>query len=341
MQESSNRRLFLRLCIVACLSAVIVIGMGAFTRLVDAGLGCPDWPGCYGHLLWPDEAHEVERANQAWPDAPVEHDKTWPEMVHRYLATGLGLLAIISVGLAWRGRSEGGPVKLPLFILAFIILQGMFGMWTVTLKLWPQVVTAHLLGGFTTFALFWLLALRLRGAHWPLSERVQSALPGLRRLAVIGLVVTVLQITLGGWTTSNYAAVACPDFPTCQNQWLPDMDFKQGFDVTQEVGPNYLGGAMANEARMAIHFSHRIGALITTVLLLMLAWRLWRSEWASARSMAPVLMVVLGLQVLLGIGNVVLQFPLWVAVAHNLGGAFLLLTLVTINYGLWTAREPH
>ncbi len=390
---AENRLPGFKLALAGCLCAIVVVGLGAFTRLVDAGLGCPDWPTCYGHALWPTTAEEVEVANQAYPDMPVEHDKTWPEMVHRYFAQALGYITIALFVVAIRNREQPQPVtlissllalnvlttavtavvgvvfepyavasvfatmlallyfwfkkgvsnrpfKLSAFLLAFIILQGLFGMWTVTLKLWPQVVTLHLLGGFTTFGLLWLLVLRLNNRTWEVSPTVKQQLTKLRSWAVVGLVIVVCQIALGGWTTSNYAAVACPELPTCQNQWLPEMDFKEGFNIAQSIGPNYLGGTMDNEARIAIHFSHRIGALITTAYLLFLFVLLSkRIATNEAKAIANVLLSVLILQLLLGVGNIVLHFPVNVAVAHNLVGAFLLLTMITINHRVFTARE--
>ncbi|MDX9873974.1 MAG: COX15/CtaA family protein [Spongiibacteraceae bacterium] len=328
-----------RLALAGCVLAMVVVGLGAFTRLVDAGLGCPDWPGCYGHLLWPIQEHHVAAANEAWPDMPVEHDKTWPEMVHRYFASALGLLAIVLVGLALRHRPRPAqPLQLPVVLLAFVILQGMFGMWTVTLRLWPQVVTAHLLGGFTTFALLWLLALRLGNQRWLLADKPLVAVGRLRPWALLGLAVVIGQVFLGGWTTSNYAAVACPDFPTCQGAWVPTMDFAHGFNIFQQIGPNYLGGTMANEGRMAIHYSHRLGAIVTLVYILFLCVRLWRIAEPGSRRLAGVLALIMLLQLALGIGNVVLHFPLWIAVAHNLGGALLLLALVTLNHRVFTAQ---
>ncbi len=337
----SRRKPGFRLALFASVFCILVIGLGAFTRLVDAGLGCPDWPGCYGHLLWPIQEHNVERANEAWPDMPVDHSKTWPEMVHRYLATALGLLAIGLVALAWRHRHiPGQPFRLALFILAFVILQGLFGKWTVTLKLWPQVVTIHLLGGFTTLCLFWLMTLRLNNQRWQLGHAALGRVQSLRPWAIGALLVVVAQIALGGWTTSNYAAVACPDLPTCQGQWLPPMDFRQGFDVFQEVGPNYLGGTMDNEARVAIHFAHRVGAIITALYIAFLCfWLVRRGATSGTRLMAWVIGGITTLQILLGLGNIVLHFPIWVAVAHNGVGAVLLAAVVTLLHRLYTA-EP-
>ncbi len=329
-----------RLALLSTLFAFLVIILGAFTRLADAGLGCPDWPGCYGHLLWPDTAAEVIAAEASYPDAPVEHDKTWPEMVHRYLASTLGLLAIGLLIGAWRYRSAQQPLKLPLLLLGIVIVQGMFGMWTVTLKLWPQVVTAHLLGGFTTAALFCLLTLRLRNAGWRVNAATASTLRRFKPLVLLCIAVVILQITLGGWTTSNYADVACPDFPTCQNAWLPPMDFANGFNVLQDIGPNYLGGTLDNAARVAIHFSHRIGAIVTLLVLCAVLFSLLlRSRFAPARRLALFVLTILTLQIALGIGNIVLHFPIAVAVAHNAVGALLLLSLIALAYHLFTLKE--
>jgi len=333
-----NRKPSFRLALIATCFALCVIALGAFTRLVDAGLGCPDWPGCYGHLLWPNEASEITAANKAFPHAPVETDKTWPEMVHRYLATSLGLFCIALVVVALRHRGPGQPLKLPLFLLAFVILQGMFGMWTVTLKLWPQVVTAHLLGGFTTFSLLWLLTLRLNNQHLQVASDSYAALQSLRPLAMSGLLIVIVQIALGGWTAANYAAVACPDLPTCQARWWPAMDFASGFNLMQGIGPNYLGGVLDNEARVAIHMSHRIGAIFTLLYVGWLSLRLLRFPVEKLQGLGRIIAAVLCLQFGLGLGNIFFQFPLVVTVSHNAVGALLLLALVTLNYRLITAR---
>jgi cytochrome c oxidase assembly protein subunit 15 len=334
----STPRPTFRLALFGVCFAMGVIILGAFTRLVDAGLGCPDWPGCYGHLLWPNDAEEIATANRAYPEAPVEQDKTWPEMVHRYLATALGAIVLALTVLAWRHRGPAQPWRLPLLLLGLVILQGMFGMWTVTLRLWPQVVTAHLLGGFTTISLLWLLTLRLRGDSWEFEPASDRRIVALRRFAMIAMLVVIAQITLGGWTTSNYAAVACPDLPTCQAQWLPEMDFAAGFDIFQAVGPNYLGGALTNEARVAIHMSHRFGAVITLLVVGLLCYRLLVDPFAGLRRHGAALSWLLVVQFSLGLGNVIFQFPVVVATAHNAVGALLLLALVSLNYLLLTAR---
>lgn len=317
MREASGRISNLFAAVAVALAAVVVV-LGAYTRLVDAGLGCPDWPGCYGMILVPETAEEIARAEAAFPESPVEADKAWPEMIHRYAAASLGLLVLVMAVLAVK---EGLPWRLPVVIVLLVIAQGAFGAWTVTLKLWPQVVTAHLLGGFATLALLWVWWLALRDPPW----RVNPSLRGLSRAT---LSVVVVQVALGGWLTANYAALACPDFPTCHGLWIPDMDFASGFDVFQDVGPNYLGGLMSSDARVAIHVVHRIGAVAVLLVAGWLAVRL------GSRPLAWVLGGVLALQLALGIANVVFALPLAVAVLHNAGAAALLLVLVTVSYAI-------
>ncbi|MES2626978.1 MAG: COX15/CtaA family protein [Pseudomonadota bacterium] len=315
--------------------AFCVVILGAFTRLQEAGLGCPDWPGCYGFAIWPRTAEQISQAELLFPDAPYEHAKAWPEVVHRYFASTLGFVIIVINIIAWRNRrNHNQPFKLPLFLLALVIAQGMFGMWTVTLKLWPQVVTTHLLGGFATLSLLWLLALRLNQRAWP-----QPVYPmkwrKLRPLAMIGLILVIAQIALGGWTSSNYAALACPDLPTCQGRWLPPMDFADGFNITQEIGPNYLGGQLDGSARVAIHMTHRIGAIVVTLYMIFLLSQLYRYAGGhQMRRQANVIATLLFVQVGLGLSNVIWSLPLPIAVAHNACGALLLLSLVTLNYRL-------
>lgn len=300
---------------------LLVVVLGAYTRLADAGLGCPDWPGCYGNLGAPQTAAELQAAEALYPDAPVDVGKAWIEMVHRYFATALGALILGMAVLAVRAKGAV-PRALPLALLALVVLQGAFGAWTVTLKLWPQVVTAHLLGGFATLALLWWLALRLGAVP------VRVAPPQFGRLCTLALVVVVVQVALGGWVTSNYAALACPDFPTCHGEWVPPMDFRQGFDLFQAVGPNYLGGMLDSDARIAIQFAHRLGALAVLAVVGVLGWRL-----ATVRNfLAPWVLGLLAAQIALGVLNVLLALPLWVATAHNAGGALLLLALVTARH---------
>ena len=301
--------------------AVLVVVLGAYTRLVDAGLGCPDWPGCYGHLGVPTSNEEVARAEAAFPAQPVDAEKAWTEMVHRYAATALGFMIFVILALVLKYRL---PWRLPAALAVLVVAQGAFGAWTVTLKLWPQVVTIHLAGGFATLALLWLLAITLRRPAWRVA-------PALNRLTTWALVALVAQVALGGWLTSNYAALACPDFPTCHGEWLPTMDFRAGFNVLQSIGPNYLGGLLSSDARVAIHVAHRIGAVAVLLVAGALAFRL------GNRPLGWLLGGGLAVQFGLGIANVAFALPLAVAVLHNAGAAALLLALVTVKYA---ARQP-
>ena len=304
--------------------ALLVVSVGAYTRLADAGLGCPDWPGCYGFLTVPDQASEISTAEARYPGAPVEFAKAWWEMGHRYIAGALLLLVASILVIAYRAREkEDTPFKLAAVLMVVILWQAAFGAWTVTLKLWPQVVTGHLIGGFTTLSLMWLLFLRQGGL-----SGVVSALPRPNWLAKLAFVAVVLQIILGGWVSSNYAALACYDFPSCDGTYTPDMDLQQGFNIFQSVGPNYLGGLMTNEARMAIHWVHRIGAIVVLLVVGGLVFQ-------TVKQVAVVgyaLLAALVTQITLGILNVVWVLPLLNATAHNTVGALLLLVLVTINF---------
>ena len=306
--------------------ASLVVVLGAYTRLVDAGLGCPDWPGCYGFLSVPASPEEVAAAEALFPDSPVEPDKAWPEMVHRYFAASLGLLALAIWAVAWRQRLA---MALPIALVVLVIAQGIFGAWTVTLKLWPQVVTVHLLGGFATLALLWVYALKVGAIRSP------PAPSALARHTAAALAIVVLQVAIGGWTSSNYAALACPDFPACHGSLLPDMDFRAGFNLAQDVGPNYLGGIMTSDARVAIQMIHRLGAFIVLLVVGWLAFRL-------AGPLRWILGGVLVAQFCLGVVNVLAQLPLAVATLHNAGAALLLLALVTVYaaaVGAWR-QEP-
>lgn len=328
--ESSAHRTMAKWSLLATLLTVVVIMLGAWTRLVDAGLGCPDWPGCYGFLAVPQSETSIALANERFPETPVEVEKGWPEMIHRYAAGTLGLVVFGIAAYAIRHRREGIPVKLPMFIAAFVVLQAAFGMWTVTLKLWPQVVALHLLGGFTTITLLTLLTLRLRALRLRFDEMREAALAKLRPFLVVGLLLVIFQIALGAWTASNYAAVACPDLPACQGEWWPaDMDFVHGFDIFQSVGPNYLGGQLTADGRVAIHMTHRIGAIAVLVYFTLLLAAFWRhTKRTPLQGMVLLTAAALAVQIALGLINVAFHIPLYVAIAHNAMGAGLLLTVV-------------
>jgi cytochrome c oxidase assembly protein subunit 15 len=326
-------RTYRTLALVATVLAFGVVALGAYVRLSDAGLGCPDWPGCYGHLLGvPDEAHEHAAAAQAYPGKPVEAGKAWKEMVHRYFAGSLGLLILGLTVLAWRRemRARASPA-LPTALLAIVGFQALLGMWTVTLLLKPAIVSAHLLGGMTTLGLLVWLLLR-QGS--PQRMRLVERPGGLRPLALLALAAVIAQIALGGWTSSNYAALACTDFPTCQGSWLPPMDFAHAFTLRRELGQTGDGGLLPFAALTAIHWSHRLGAVVVLLAVGALALRLLLGH-ADWRRWGITLAGLLTLQWGLGIANVLLSLPLPVAVAHNLGAAALLSATLALNFRLW------
>lgn len=324
---------YYRFIVFTCFLAFTVIVLGAYTRLGDAGLGCPDWPGCYGQMTVPESPDQVVEKTYLEQRA-LEPEKGWKEMIHRYFAGILGLAILVIAIWSWkrRGRFADQPVWLPTFLLALVIFQAALGMWTVTLLLKPVVVMGHLLGGFATLALLFLLALRT-------SERRRMRGGGQFRLAgAVGILILVAQIALGGWTSSNYAALACLDFPTCQGSWAPEMDFDEAFVMWRGLGVNYEYGVLEHPARTAIHITHRIGALVT---FLYLGWlvigvlRLGRGLAGGALLVGGLLLV----QVILGVGNVLLHLPLGVATAHNGVAALLLVSLVYLNFRLW--RQQH
>src|SRR5690554_617969 len=330
-----------RLSLAGVLLALVVVVLGAYTRLVDAGLGCPDWPGCYGFAIVPHTEARLSIALERFPDAPVDLHKGWAEMVHRYVA-GLLLMLIATLLMVAlrRARQAPMPVGLASGLFVLVIAQALFGMWTVTLKLWPQVVTAHLLGGFATLSLLLLLYLRLGPRPQPIVEEQRRVLRRFRPWTLGALVLVIVQIALGGWTSSNYAALACTDFPACQASFWPKMDFAQGFDLFQQIGPNYLGGLMDSEARTAIHMTHRLGALVVFLYLGVLLMRLWRrTADTGMRPAVAGVAVALLVQLGLGLSNIFWLLPLPVAVAHSAGGALLLLSLVWLNQRLFIATE--
>lgn len=411
-----------RLSIAATVVTLCLIVLGAFVRLSDAGLGCPDWPTCYGHLLWPQDSTEITEANQDFAKTPVDINKAWPEQVHRLLASSLGVFSLVLFGMAFRAHrnrikhipqssAQDGQVNekrihserikvgdlnkahvnkaeaifallsvivavllliariilaqfwviddkpvydafdpaigIAIFSLLLfssiklvqtnnktlllsaltviaIILQGLFGMWTVTLKLWPQVVSIHLLGGMFIACLFYGLALfeEEKNRRRELIENTAAARK-LHWLSLTMLLSVLCQILLGGWVSSNYAAVACADFPTCQGQWWPDANFAKGFNLYQSIGPNYLGGILHSEARAAIHFTHRLGALAVTIIGVFFYFNLFKSS--ETKSLAKIGFSLLSIQMLLGISNVLFQFPMTIALLHTLFAGILLL----------------
>ncbi len=316
---SSGKRLHALTLLTLFLTFDLVV-FGAFTRLSDSGLGCPDWPGCYGNAS-PLGAHaEIHAAQSALPSGPVTHGKAWVEMIHRYLATTVGMLIIVMTLASWREARRGRSKLSPWWAtatLAWVCAQGAFGALTVTLKLFPAIVTLHLLGGIGLLA---LLAVQAE-----LQQPRPLALSGaLRRGLAIVAALALLQVTLGGWVSTNYAVLACSEFPTCQGSWWPAMDFRHGFTIWHELGMTAQGDWLPFEALTAIHYVHRLSAYAVFAAMLALAWALHRSGVAEARRIALTLVGLAAWQLLSGLSNVVLGWPLLAALAHTAGAALLL-----------------
>ncbi len=311
-----------KLALVATALSAVVIILGVYTRLVAVGFGCSDWSSCYGAV----NAEFV----------------VWPVLSHRYLAGILGaLITVLAVG-SWRRRDdESYPFRLPTFILFLVVWQALLGMWSVNVTLWAQVATIHLLGGMVNCSLLWLLTLRIDNKCWRLSADIMDRLAHVKPWIIGAVIVVGMQILLGGWTSANYAAFACPDFPLCQNQWWPEMDFWQGFNIAQTFGVDTLSETLESKARVAIHVIHRLGAVVTTVYLLGLAILLLTINHRRIRRMSLILVAVLSVQLLLVVGSGQVRATLLTAIVHNIGSVLLLLTLVTLATRVWTAKLKY
>ena len=301
-----------------------VVSLGAWTRLVDAGLGCPDWPGCYGFAIFPMTETEIAQANELYPERKFEIEKAIPEVVHRYFAGFLGLLIIgIFIMSLYLKPYNSLVTKLTGALVVLVLCQSTFGYLTVSLKLWPQVVTMHLLGGFATTTLLFLTYMKLKDLDTGSSEPYGVSKKTFKLLN-FAFPVLVAQIILGVWLSSNYAAFACPDFPLCQGQILPDSDFRMGFNFMQSIGPDYLGGKLDHQSRTAIHLVHRLGAILVTFYFVALIASFYSEK---LKKYSGVLSFFLLLQLLLGVSNIIYHLPLYVPIAHNLGALFLLLAI--------------
>lgn len=319
-----------RLALATCCLALVVVMLGAYTRLKDGGLGCPDWPGCYGHVVVPSSSQLIQEANVAAQVQPLEAPKAWAEMVHRYFAGSLALAITTLFILAWRRvKTMKAWVLLPTLLFVLLLFQAVLGMWTVTWLLYPAVVMSHLLGGMSILTLLWVYVLYLSGGLRAYAGEHY------RFWAVLGLLLLLAQITLGGWTSSNYAALACPDFPYCQGDWVPTLNFREAILAPLHWGPNYQGGLIDMSGRMTIQFMHRLGALITVSYLAVLAIALFFSRSYTLMSLGLLLLSLLVMQCVLGILNVILQLPVFIAVAHNAVGALLLLTMASLVFSLF------
>jgi cytochrome c oxidase assembly protein subunit 15 len=319
------------LALIAAMLCFCVVVLGGYTRLSDSGLGCPDWPGCFGQVAPSGSAEHYATS--------ADVRKAWVEMIHRYAASALGLVIVVIAAFSIRARREPGvSVWFAVVLLALVVFQGMLGMLTVTLLLKPLIVTGHLLGGLATFALLlWLwLTMRARlqpvdGASVYAGNRVVDSGERARLLAALALMALALQVFLGGWTSSNYAAVACPDFPRCQNQWIPEADYRDAFVLWRGLGINYAGGVLDHPARVAIHFTHRLGAVLATLLLLLAAYASLRHLGPGPRWAGLAVLAALALQLAIGIFMVWRAFPLPLAAAHNAGAALLVAATVWLN----------
>ena len=318
--------MFKPLVFIATAITLCVVVLGAYVRLSDAGLGCPDWPGCYGTLTVPQSSEAIANAQNAFPDKPIETHKAWKEMIHRYLASSIGLFVIAILSLAWLKRDQIKVTPwLPTALLPIVMLQGALGMWTVTLLLKPAIVTAHLMGGMSTLAILTWITHR----HWGVMSASFLTSNNLRLLVRGALAILLVQIFLGGWTSTNYAALACTDFPTCHGVWFPEMDFGNAFHWVRELGVDAAGKPLELSAFVAIQWTHRLGALITFTYLGLLGLRLLRES--HLRKLASIMLLLLVVQVSLGIANLLLHLPLVLAVAHNMVAALLLMSVVVLN----------
>lgn len=326
--------MFRKLILFTTVFTFVVVVVGAFVRLTNAGLGCPDWPGCYGQITPAHAAHDIAQAvtAQGGTHGPVSIQKAWHEMLHRYLAGTLGLLILGITAMAWvqRRRLAQSPL-LASALLLLVMFQAALGMWTVTMLLKPVIVTMHLLGGMATLALLTWLAMRQQQPVKLLKPPAKAAL-ALRKWAALGLLLLVAQITLGGWVSTNYAALACIDLPTCHGEWVPKMDFQHGFQLLRELGHTAAGDKLSYDALTAIHWTHRVGAVVVTLYLAWLA--VITGRVAGLRIIAISVGVLLAAQVVLGISNILTGLNLAVAVAHNAGAALLLVVLVVLNSAL-------
>lgn len=315
------------------LFTVIVIGLGAYTRLTDAGLGCPDWPGCYGFNYVPETSQELASAREAYPDKPVTIDKARNEMIHRYVAGTLGLQILILFGCALYLKQHR---KVAGLLVTTVLFQAALGMWTVTMNLLPVIVMGHLLGGFLILSLLILLKLNLTPYTPPANSLSRRRQLVLLLMITLALPVLLFQIALGGWTSSNYAAMACTAFPFCNGDWLAQFNLRDVFSLSPPAD-SYEFGVRDGIARMNIHISHRIWAAVTFVYLLVCGLVMLRSHQARPIKLtATTLILLLAVQVCLGIANVAWQLPIGIAIAHNLIAAFLLATLISL---FWFAQR--
>ena len=317
---------FQRILVITTILTLCVVVFGSYVRLTDAGLGCPDWPGCYGTLTVPQSEEAISQALQHFPDSMVETDKAWIEMIHRYIAGILGLLILFIAVKSYKLRDEIKiTLKLPFFILALVSFQAILGMWTVTKLLQPAIVTTHLIGGMTILGLMTFMTHRQLGTQIN-NDSINTHTMTIARLS---LFVLFIQILLGGWTSTNYAALACTDYPTCHGSLIPDMNFKDGFSIFRELGMTSSGEELSLQALHAIQWVHRMGAIVLTALVLYLFYLL--RNFPGLGFYRNLLLFLISVQFVVGIANLLLHLPIALATIHNLGAALLVIILVVIN----------
>lgn len=348
-QEKLIYKNFIRLALIALSLSLIVVMLGAYTRLKDAGLGCPDWPGCYGQILAPSTQAKINQANIAYPDAMrVDVPKAWTEMVHRYVAGTLGIIIFVFAGyiIANYKKLEISKSALVISIIlpALVFFQAALGMWTVTLKLLPSVVMSHLLGGIAIVSLLWLIFLIItqklfsNKANINRSNICHEFGGSLKLLAPLALIGLIIQIALGGWTSANYAALSCPSFPNCATGTNLSINFNlifEAFNLTTGWGMDNPITHMSSDARMVLHMAHRFGAIVVCGLMLALSYNLWT---AQRRSFAISILALTSFQVILGINNIVLHLPLPNALMHNIIAVILLLFIIRANFIVFRAN---
>lgn len=336
------RTLFRRLVLLGMLLCLGVVVLGAYVRLSDAGLGCPDWPTCYGHVTPAGALANEDNAEARYPGWKLDSGKAWREMIHRYAATTLGFIIVLiaAMAIAYRGQHLVS-IRFVAALLATVVVQGLLGAFTVWWLVKPLVVVLHLVGGLSTLALLFWLWMDLRYTERPAATAATPVRLAARRAVLLATVLLGIQIVLGGWTSSNYAATACPDLPTCQNAWWPaGMDWSNAFVLWRGLDINYTGGVLQQPARIAIHLAHRIGAVLTTFAVLGAAWLALQAavvDGAQARGVrrgAQLTIAAVALQILVGVFMVLQAFPLMLAAGHNGGAAVLLAAMLNLNWRL-------
>ena len=318
--------LFKKITLFSTIMAFCLIVLGAYVRLSDAGLGCPDWPGCFGTLTVPESQLAIEKAQHTFPEQVVENGKAWKEMTHRYVAGLLGLLVLTIGYLAYKNRkSLKVSIFVPCSLLGIVFFQAMLGMLTVTLLLKPIIVSAHLIGGMTTLAILTYMSYE----HFNENSKIILKKNIIFYMARFGLILIFIQTFLGGWTSTNYAGLACTDYPTCHGQWIPDMDFKNGFNIFRNLGQTSEGAPISLNALEAIQWTHRIGAITVVFYFGYLSYALMK--YKQLRFEAMLLLTLLAAQFIIGVGNLILHLPVALAVSHNLTAALLVVVITIIN----------